>query len=78
MAQFWAGKNWGAIFLPRIGQEVMVDFLEGDPDQPLVTGRVYNAEQTVPYSLPGNMTKSTHQNPQLERRGHRQFQRNPF
>jgi type VI secretion system secreted protein VgrG len=59
VSQFWAGKAWGAIFLPRIGQEVMVDFLEGDPDQPLVSGRVYNAEQTVPYSLPDEQTKST-------------------
>jgi type VI secretion system secreted protein VgrG len=59
VSQFWAGKAWGAIFLPRIGQEVMVDFLEGDPDQPLVTGRVYNAEQTVPYPLPSDQTKST-------------------
>jgi type VI secretion system secreted protein VgrG len=58
VSQFWAGKQWGAIFLPRIGQEVMVDFLEGDPDQPLITGRVYNAEQMPPYSLPDNMTQS--------------------
>jgi type VI secretion system secreted protein VgrG len=59
VSQLWAGKTWGAMFLPRIGQEVMVDFLEGDPDQPLVTGRVYNADQTVPYSLPDNQTRST-------------------
>ncbi len=59
VSQFWAGKAWGAMFLPRIGQEVMVEFLEGNPDQPLVTGRVYNAEQTVPYSLPSEQTKST-------------------
>jgi type VI secretion system secreted protein VgrG len=58
VSQFWAGKNWGAIFLPRIGQEVIVDFLEGDPDQPLITGRVYNAEQMPPYALPDNMTQS--------------------
>jgi type VI secretion system secreted protein VgrG len=58
VSQLWAGKNWGAIFTPRIGQEVMVDFLEGDPDQPLVTGRVYNAEQMPPYALPANMTQS--------------------
>lgn len=48
----WAGKNWGTVSIPRIGQEVIVDFLEGDPDQPIITGRVYNAEQTVPYKLP--------------------------
>ncbi|MCA9546341.1 MAG: type VI secretion system tip protein VgrG [Myxococcales bacterium] len=59
VAQGWAGKGWGMWFLPRIGQEVLVSFLDGDPDRPIVTGSVYNAEQTVPYSLPGDMTKST-------------------
>jgi type VI secretion system secreted protein VgrG len=59
VAQNWAGKNWGAIFHPRMGQEVIVDFEEGDPDRPIVTGRVYNASQTVPYDLPGNGTRST-------------------
>ena len=59
VAQVWAGKGWGAIFTPRIGQEVIVDFLEGDPDRPIITGRVYNADQTVPYTLPDNQTKST-------------------
>jgi len=48
----WAGKNWGSVSIPRIGQEVIVDFLEGDPDQPLITGRVYNAGQMPPYGLP--------------------------
>jgi type VI secretion system secreted protein VgrG len=54
----WAGKNWGMIAIPRIGQEVIVDFLEGDPDEPIITGRVYNAEQMPPYALPGNMTQT--------------------
>jgi len=54
----WAGKNWGFVTLPRIGQEVVVEFLEGDPDRPLITGRVYNAEQMPPYSLPGDQTQS--------------------
>jgi type VI secretion system secreted protein VgrG len=54
----WAGKAWGAISTPRIGQEVIVDFLEGDPDQPIITGRVYNAEQMPPYELPANKTQS--------------------
>lgn len=54
----WAGKNWGMIAIPRIGQEVIVDFLEGDPDRPIVTGRVYNAEQMPPYALPANMTQT--------------------
>lgn len=59
VSQNWAGKQWGAMFLPRIGQEVIVEFIEGDPDQPIITGRVYNAEQTVPYPLPAEQTKST-------------------
>jgi len=54
----WAGKNWGGVHIPRMGQEVIVDFLEGDPDRPIITGRVYNAESVVPYSLPDNMTQS--------------------
>jgi type VI secretion system secreted protein VgrG len=54
----WAGKAWGTISTPRIGQEVIVDFLEGDPDQPIITGRVYNAEQMPPYELPANKTQS--------------------
>ncbi|MCJ7627040.1 MAG: type VI secretion system tip protein VgrG, partial [Longimicrobiales bacterium] len=48
----WAGKGWGAVSIPRIGQEVIVDFLEGDPDRPIVTGRVYNAEVMPPFPLP--------------------------
>jgi type VI secretion system secreted protein VgrG len=59
VAQGWAGKQWGFIALPRVGQEVVVSFLEGDPDRPLITGSVYNADQTVPYSLPDNQTQST-------------------
>ena len=58
VAQTWAGKSWGAIFIPRMGQEVVVSFLEGDPDRPLITGSVYNADQTVPYALPDFQTKS--------------------
>ena len=58
VSQSWAGKNWGSMQIPRIGQEVIVSFLEGDPDRPIVTGRVYNAEQTVPYDLPENATQS--------------------
>ncbi len=59
VTQSWAGKQWGAVVLPRIGQEVIVSFLEGDPDQPIITGRVYNAEQMPPYKLPDEQTKST-------------------
>ena len=60
VASPWAGQNWGSISLPRIGQEVVVDFLEGDPDRPLITGRVYNGEQKPPYALPDHATVSTH------------------
>lgn len=59
VSQNGAGKGWGAMHLPRIGQEVIVDFLEGDPDRPIITGRVYNGEQMPPYSLPAEQTKST-------------------
>ncbi|QPK63326.1 type VI secretion system tip protein VgrG [Methylomonas sp. LL1] len=58
VAQIWAGKQWGAIHIPRIGQEVIVDFLEGNPDRPIITGRVYNADQMPPYSLDANKTQS--------------------
>ena len=58
VAQGWAGKRWGSLFIPRIGQEVVVSFLEGDPDRPLVTGSVYNAEQMPPYPLPSQATRS--------------------
>jgi len=58
VAQVWAGEAWGGIQIPRMGQEVMVEFLEGDPDQPIITGRVYNGEKKPPYALPANMTQS--------------------
>lgn len=58
VAQVWAGKGWGSIHTPRIGQEVLVDFLEGDPDQPIITGRVYNKDNMPPYELPANKTIS--------------------
>jgi type VI secretion system secreted protein VgrG len=58
VATLWAGKNYGFIALPRTGQEVIVDFLEGDPDQPIITGRVYNAEQMPPWTLPEHKTRS--------------------
>ncbi|GLQ87407.1 type VI secretion system Vgr family protein [Dyella flagellata] len=54
----WAGKNWGAISIPRVGQEVVVSFLEGDPDRPLIIGSVYNGDNNVPYGLPDNKTQS--------------------
>jgi type VI secretion system secreted protein VgrG len=58
VATHWAGHGWGAIHLPRIGQEVVVDFLEGDPDRPIVVGSVYNATNMPPYGLPSNKTQS--------------------
>jgi type VI secretion system secreted protein VgrG len=58
VSQAWAGKNWGSMQIPRIGQEVIVSFLEGDPDRPIISGRVYNADQNVPYDLPVNATQS--------------------
>jgi type VI secretion system secreted protein VgrG len=58
-SQPWAGGNWGAMWIPRIGQEVLVSFLEGDPDRPVITGRVYNANQMPPYALPDYQTRST-------------------
>lgn len=60
VSQAVAGKGWGSINLPRIGQEVIVEFLEGDPDRPIITGRVYNATATPPYKLPDFKTVSTH------------------
>ena len=59
VAQRWAGTGWGSIFIPRIGMEVIVDFLDGNPDRPIITGCVYNATTTVPYALPDNKTRST-------------------
>ena len=59
VSQMWAGKQWGAMNIPRIGQEVIVDFLEGDPDQPIITGRVYNGINMPPYDLPAKATTST-------------------
>jgi type VI secretion system secreted protein VgrG len=58
VSQVWAGAKWGAMHIPRVGQEVIVDFLEGDPDRPIVTGRVYNKDQMPPYTLPDNKTQS--------------------
>jgi type VI secretion system secreted protein VgrG len=58
VSQSWAGKNWGSIQIPRIGQEVLVDFIHGDPDRPIVIGSVYNGSAMPPYDLPANATMS--------------------
>ena len=58
VSQPWAGKGFGGIQIPRIGQEVIVDFKNGDPDLPIITGRVYNADTMPPWGLPGSKTQS--------------------
>ncbi len=58
VSQGWAGKNWGMMHIPRVGHEVIVDFLEGDPDRPVITGRVYNSDNMPPWALPANKTQS--------------------
>lgn len=58
VSQPWAGSDWGGMFIPRIGQEVIVDFVCGDPDLPIITGRVYNADQMPPWKLPDHETQS--------------------
>ena len=58
VAQVWASKQWGGQFIPRIDMEVVVEFLEGDPDRPLVTGCVFNGDNKYPYTLPDNKTQS--------------------
>jgi type VI secretion system secreted protein VgrG len=59
VSQAWAGQGWGALYLPRIGHEVVVEFLEGDPDRPIVTGSVYNGQNPTPIWLPDHKTQST-------------------
>ena len=58
VAQSWAGKKWGSMYIPRMGMEVVVDFLEGDPDQPIIVGCVYNADMMPAYTQPDEKTKS--------------------
>ena len=58
VAQNWAGKKWGAFFFPRVGQEVLVEFINGDPDQPIISGALYNADLMPPYALPADKTQS--------------------
>lgn len=58
VAQAWAGNGWGSLFIPRIGQEVIVSYLDGDPDRPIITGSVYNGEQATPVELPARQMQS--------------------
>lgn len=59
VSQAWAGTGWGAMIIPRIGHEVIVGYIEGDPDRPIITGRVYHGTNISPYPLPAEKTKST-------------------
>jgi type VI secretion system secreted protein VgrG len=59
VSQNWAGGKWGSMHIPRVGQEVIVNFLDGDPDRPIVTGRVYHGKNLPPYELPAHKTRST-------------------
>jgi type VI secretion system secreted protein VgrG len=59
VAQAWAGPGFGAMFLPRVGHEVVVSFVDGDPDRPLATGSVYHGQNVPPYALPAHKTRST-------------------
>jgi type VI secretion system secreted protein VgrG len=58
VASSWSGKRWGAQFIPRVGQEVIVGFHDGNPDRPLILGSVYNQEHMPPHALPGDRTRS--------------------
>lgn len=73
VSQNWAGRGWGGMVIPRIGMEVVVEFLEGDPDKPLVTGCVYNGKNTVPYPLPANKTVSTFKSDTHQGGGYNEF-----
>ncbi|PMS20433.1 type VI secretion system tip protein VgrG [Trinickia dabaoshanensis] len=58
VAQGWAGRNWGMVFMPRAGQEVIVDFIDGDPDRPVLVGSLYNSANPPPYALPAHESMS--------------------
>ena len=73
VSQNWAGNGWGGMVIPRIGMEVVVEFLEGDPDKPLVTGCVYNGRNSVPYDLPANKTVSTFKSDTHQGSGYNEF-----
>ncbi|MBQ4892344.1 type VI secretion system tip protein VgrG, partial [Shewanella sp. MMG014] len=58
VSQGWAGGQYGMMAVPRIGHEVIVSFLEGDPDQPIITGRTFHSANLTPYSLPAHKTRT--------------------
>lgn len=73
IAQSWAGAGWGAVFLPRIDMEVLVEFIDGDPDQPIVTGSVYNANNMPPYPLPDKQSISGFKSQTMQGSGYNEF-----
>ncbi len=73
VSQNWAGQGFGGMVIPRIGMEVVVEFLEGDPDQPLVTGCVYNGRSMPPYTLPAHKTKSVFRTDTHQGEGHNEL-----
>ena len=75
VSQPWAGKTWGVQFIPRIGMEVVVDFLEGDPDRPVIVGTVYNADNMPPYTLTGQQDPERLEDAQHHGRRRLQLQR---
>jgi len=73
VSQSWAGNQWGALTLPRVGQEVMVDFVDGDPDHPIVTGCVYHSLHKPPYKLPDHKTRTTFKTQSVPSGGFNEF-----
>ncbi|WP_339110006.1 type VI secretion system tip protein TssI/VgrG [Thioclava sp. GXIMD4216] len=73
VSQSWAGNGWGGMVIPRIGMEVVVEFLDGDPDKPLVTGCVYNGAKDRPYDLPAHKTKSVLRSDSHKSSGHNEI-----
>jgi type VI secretion system secreted protein VgrG len=73
VSQPWAGMGWGGVSIPRIGQEVIVEFLEGDPDQPIITGRVYNGDNMPPYDLPAQAVVSGMKSQTVKGGGYNEF-----
>lgn len=73
VSQSWADGGFGAVHLPRVGQEVIVDFMEGDPDRPIITGRVYNGDKSHPFNLPAEKAKSGFKTKSLNGSGYNQI-----
>ena len=73
VSQSWAGNQWGALTLPRVGQEVIVDFVDGDPDHPIVTGCVYHSLHKPPYKLPDHKTRTTFKTQSVPSGGFNEF-----